>query len=146
MDRARPIVNRALDLGINFFDTANAYSAGRSEEILGELLEGRRNDVVLATKVYEKVGNGPNDEGLSRFHIIREALRSLKRLRTDHVDLYQIHRWGYDTPIKETLEALDDLVHQGKVRYLGTSSMFAWQFSSALYTSDLHHLARFVSM
>ncbi|MHB1908498.1 MAG: aldo/keto reductase [Nitrososphaerales archaeon] len=146
IDKAKPIVQRALDLGINFFDTANVYSLGRSEEIVGELLKEVRDDVVIATKVRAKIGEGVNDYGLSRFHIMREADRSLKRLKTDRIDLYQIHRWDYETKIEETLLALNDLVAQGKVGYVGASSMFAWQFSKALYTSDLLHISRFVSM
>jgi aryl-alcohol dehydrogenase-like predicted oxidoreductase len=147
IDKARTIVNRAIDFGINFFDTANVYSNGRSEEIVGELLEGRRNNVILATKVRGKVGDAPNDQGLSRFHVLREADRSLKRLRTDSIDLYQIHRWDYETPIEETLLALDYLVSkEGKVRYIGASSMFAWQFAKTLFTSDLLGIAKFVSM
>src|SRR3989442_1277406 len=109
IDKARPIVRRALDLGVNFFDTANLYSNGRSEEIMGELLKDQRDDVVLATKVRLKVGEGPNKEGLSRYHILQQARKSLKRLRTDRIDLYQIHRWDYSTPIEETLGALNDL-------------------------------------
>jgi 1-deoxyxylulose-5-phosphate synthase len=146
VEKARPILNRAIDLGINFFDTANVYSNGRSEEIVGELLEGRRDEIVLATKVRFRVGEGPDDEGLSRLHIMKEVEKSLRRLRTDRIDLYQIHRWDYDTPIEETLQALNDLVHQGKVRYIGASSMYAWQFSKALFTSDLLGISRFVSM
>ncbi len=146
IEAAKPIVKRALDLGINFFDTADVYSGGRSEEIVGELLKGVRDEVVLATKVRSKVGPGVNDSGLSRLHIMMETDRSLKRLQTDRIDLYQIHRWDYDTPIEETLIALDDLVSAGKVRYIGASSMFAWQFAKALYTSDLLKISRFVSM
>ena len=146
IDAARPIINRALDLGINFFDTANSYSGGRTEEIVGELLKGVRDDVVLATKVRSTVGKGVNDSGLSRLHIMREISKSLKRLQTDRIDLYQIHRWDYETPIAETLQALDDLVQAGKVGYIGASSMFAWQFAKALYTSDLLGISRFVSM
>ncbi len=146
IDKARPIVTRAIDLGINFFDTANVYSNGRSEEIIGELLADRREDLVIATKVHGKVGEGPNDQGLSRYHIMREIDRSLDRLKTDHVDLYQIHRWNYEAPIEETLTALDDIVHSDKSRYIGASSMFAWQFAKALYTSDLLGLTRFISM
>lgn len=146
IDKARPIVRRALDLGINFFDTANVYSDGRSEEIVGELLKEHREDVIIATKVYFATGSGENDKGLSRFHILREIEKSLKRLQTDHVDLYQTHRWDDDTPIEETLLALDYLVHQGKVRYIGASSMFAWQFAKSLFTSDLKGLVRFLSM
>jgi len=146
IEAARPIMKRALDLGINFFDVANSYSAGRSEEIVGELLKDVRDDIVLATKVRSVVGKGVNDSGLSRYHIMREVEKSLKRLQTDRIDLYQIHRWDYETPIAETLIALDDLVRSGKVRYIGASSMFAWQFAKALYNSDLLGISRFVSM
>ncbi len=146
IDEVRPIIRKALDLGINFFDTANVYSRGRSEEIVGELLKDYREDVVIATKVYGKMGEGPNDRGLSRLHILKQIEGSLKRLQTDYVDLYQIHRWDYETPIEETLRTLDDLVHQGKVRYIGASSMWAWQFAKALWTSDRLGLERFVSM
>ena len=146
IDEVRPIIRKALDLGINFFDTANVYSRGRSEEIIGELLKDYREDVVIATKVYGKMGEGPNDRGLSRLHILRQIEGSLERLQTDYVDLYQIHRWDYETPIEETLRTLDDLVHQGKVRYIGASSMWAWQFAKALWTSDRLGLERFVSM
>jgi 1-deoxyxylulose-5-phosphate synthase len=146
IDAAKPIIKRALDLGINFFDTANVYSKGRSEEIVGEVLKDVRNDVVIASKVWGKTGEGVNDSGLSRFHIMREAAKSLKRLNTDRIDLYQIHRWDYDTPIEETLIALDDLVHSGKIGYIGASGMFAWQFAKALFKSDILGVARFVSM
>ena len=146
IDKARPIVKRALDLGVNFFDTANVYSAGRSEEIVGELLKDHREDVVLATKVRLSTGEGPNKEGLSRYHIMDQVKKSLKRLQTDRIDLYQIHRWDYSTPIQETLVTLNDLVRQGMVNYIGASSMFAWQFTKALYTSDRLGIARFVSM
>ena len=146
IDKARPIVKRALDLGVNFFDTANLYSNGRSEEIMGELLKDQRDDVVIATKVRLKVGEGPNKEGLSRYHILQEARKSLKRLRTDRIDLYQIHRWDYSTPIEETLLTLHDLVRQGTVGYIGASSMWVWQFAKALFTSDRLGIARFVSM
>ena len=146
IDEVRPIIRKALDLGINFFDTANVYSRGRSEEIIGELLKDYREDVVIATKVYGKMEEGPNDRGLSRLHILRQIEGSLERLQTDYVDLYQIHRWDYETPIEETLRTLDDLVHQGKVRYIGASSMWAWQFAKALWTSDRLGLERFVSM
>ena len=146
IDKARPIVKRALDLGVNFFDTANLYSNGRSEEIMGELLKDQRDDVVIATKVRLKVGEGPNKEGLSRYHILQEARKSLKRLRTDRIDLYQIHRWDYSTPIEETLLTLHDLVRQGTVGYIGASSMWVWQFAKALFTSDRFGIARFVSM
>jgi len=146
IDKARPIVKRALDLGVNFFDTANVYSTGRSEEIVGELLKDHREDVVLATKVRLSTGEGPNKEGLSRYHIMDQVKKSLKRLQTDRIDLYQIHRWDYSTPIEETLVPLNDLVRQGMVNYIGASSMFAWQFTKALYTSDRLGIARFVSM
>src|SRR5256712_2948160 len=146
IDKARPIVRRALDLGINFFDTANIYSQGRSEEIVGELLKGHRDDIVLATKVRLKTGEGPNNQGLSRHHILAQLKKSLRRLQTDRIDLYQIHRLDYETPVEETLLTLNDLVRQGTVEYIGASSMFAWQFAKLLYTSDLLHAARFVSM
>ncbi len=146
IDKARPIVKRALDLGINFFDTANVYSNGRSEEIVGDLLKDHRDDVVIATKVRLKVGEGPNSEGLSRYHIMSQVKKSLKRLRTDRIDLYQTHRWDYATPIEETLLTLNDLVRQGWVNYIGTSSMFAWQFAKALAASDHLGIAPFVSM
>jgi len=146
IDKARPIMKRALDLGVNFFDTANVYSAGSSEEIVGELLEDHRDAVVIATKVRLSTGEGPNKEGLSRYHIMDQVKKSLKRLQTDRLDLYQIHRWDYSTPIEETLVTLNDLVRQGVVNYIGASSMFAWQFTKALYTSDRLGIARFVSM
>jgi aryl-alcohol dehydrogenase (NADP+) len=146
IDKARPIVKRALDLGVNFFDTANVYSKGRSEEIVGELLKEHRDDVVIATKVRLKVGEGPNTDGISRYHIMNQVKKSLKRLRTDRIDLYQTHRWDYSTPIEETLLTLNDLVRQGIVNYIGTSSMFAWQFAKALAASDLLGIARFASM
>ena len=146
IDEARPIVKRALDLGINFFDTANVYSDGRSEEITGELLKESRDDVVIATKVCHEVGEGPNDKGLSRYHIMREVKRSLKRLQTDRIDLYQIHRLDHSTPFEETLKTLDDLVRNNTVRYIGASSMYTWQFAKMLYTSDLLGLTRFISM
>jgi 1-deoxyxylulose-5-phosphate synthase len=144
-EQQRAIIAKALDLGFNFFDTANQYSHGQSEKVVGQLLKEVREDVVIATKVFYPVGDGPNDSGLSRYHVLREAQKSLDRLETDHIDLYQIHRWDYGTPILETLEALDDLVHQGKVRYVGASSTFAWQLAKALFTSDMHNLVRFVS-
>ena len=146
IEKAKPIVKRALDLGVNFFDTANLYSNGRSEEIVGELLKNHRDDVVVATKVRLKVGEGPNKEGLSRHHIMQQMRKSLKRLQTDRIDLYQIHRWDYETPIEETLLTLNDLVRQGTVGYIGASSMWAWQFAKALFTSDHFGIARFVSM
>jgi len=146
LNDARPIVERAIDLGITFFDTANSYSNGRSEEILGEVIKERRNDLVIATKVRFPMSEKPNDRGLSRRHIMQQMDGSLKRLGVDHVDLYQIHRWDYETPIDETLRALDDLVRVGKTRYIGASSMYAWQFSKALWTSERLGLSRFVSM
>jgi len=146
IDKARPIVKRALDLGVNFFDTANVYSNGRSEEIVGELLKDHRDSVVIASKVRLSTGEGPNKEGLSRYHIMDQARKSLKRLKTDKIDLYQTHRWDYSTPIEETLVALNDLVRQGMVNYIGTSSMYAWQLAKALFTSDRLGVARFISM
>ncbi|MGB8180200.1 MAG: aldo/keto reductase [Acidimicrobiales bacterium] len=147
-DAARPFFRQALDLGINFFDTANVYSAGSSEEITGSTLLSMtsRDEVVIATKVRGRVRPGPNGEGLSRRNIMSEIDHSLRRLGTDYVDLYQIHRWDYDTPIEETMEALHDVVKSGKARYIGASSMFAWQFAQALYTADLNGWTRFVSM
>jgi aryl-alcohol dehydrogenase-like predicted oxidoreductase len=145
-DGAKKIVERAIDLGINFFDTANVYSNGRSEEITGELVRDRRDDVVVATKVYFPTAEAPNMGGLSRRHIMHQIRASLKRLGMDHVDLYQIHRWDYETPIEETMRALSDLVRDGLSHYIGASSMFAWQLLKALYTSDRLGLERFVSM
>ena len=144
----RDIVRQALDAGINFFDTANVYSRGRSEEITGQALRDfvSRDEVVLATKVFMPMRPGPNSAGLSRKAIFAELEASLRRLQTDHIDLYQIHRWDYGTPIEETLEALHDAVKSGKVRYIGASSMHAWQFTKALYLADLHGWTRFVSM
>ena len=147
LEEAKPILSRAIDLGINFFDTANVYSRGRSEEILGALLKGHREQVVIATKVNGRMwDNDPNGEGLSRKHIMHEIDASLKRLQTDRIDLYQIHRWDYTTPIEETLRALGDIVRSGKAIYTGASSMWAWQFAKSLYLSDLMDLPRFVSM
>jgi aryl-alcohol dehydrogenase-like predicted oxidoreductase len=145
---SRPIIQRALELGINFFDTANAYSDGSSEEIVGRALKdfARRDEVVIATKVYNAMGKGPNQAGLSRKALMAEIDNSLRRLGTDYVDLYQIHRWDYGTPIEETLEALHDIVKAGKARYIGASSMYAWQFAKALYTADLHGWTRFATM
>ena len=145
---SRPFIARALDLGINFFDTANVYSDGSSEEIVGRALREMtsRDEVVIATKVHGRMRPGANGGGLSRKHILSEIDHSLRRLGTDHVDLYQIHRWDPKTPIEETLEALHDVVKAGKARYLGASSMYAWQFAKALYLADLHGWTRFVSM
>jgi len=144
----RPIIQRAVELGINFFDTADMYSNGLSEEILGRALREvtRREQVIIATKVYFPMGEGPNQRGLSRLHILQAVEDSLRRLGTDYIDLYQIHRYDPDTPIEETLEALHDLVKSGKVRYIGASSMYAWQFARCLYLADLHGWTRFVSM
>lgn len=139
------VLSKAWDLGVNFFDTANVYSMGKSEEILGEFLEGRRDDAVVATKVYFPMSNKPNDRGLSRKHIMKQINDSLRRLRTDYVDLYQIHRWDYETPIEETLSTLTDLVHQGKVRYIGASSMYTWQFAKAIFTAEFKGYEKFTS-
>ncbi|MET0329988.1 MAG: aldo/keto reductase, partial [Dyella sp.] len=147
-ENSRPLIRQALDAGINFFDTANGYSDGSSEEIVGRALREftRRDEVVIATKVFLPMRQGPNGGGLSRKAIMSEIDASLKRLGTDYVDLYQIHRWDHDTPIEETLEALHDIVKAGKVRYLGASSMYAWQFSKAQYLAERHGWTRFVSM
>ena len=145
-EAAKRVLARAWDLGINFYDTANVYSNGRSEEIVGEFLQGRRGDAVLATKVRGEMGTGPNQHGLSRAHIMWQVGESLRRLKTDHIDLYQIHRWDYETPIEETLSTMTDLVSEGRVRYIGASSMWAWQFSKALHTSDMKGFARFATM
>lgn len=147
-EESRPFVKRALELGINFFDTADIYSYGVSEEVTGRALRdfARRDEIVLATKVYQKMSDDVNDRGLSRKHIMTSIDRSLKRLGTDHVDLYQIHRWDNETPIEETMEALHDVVKAGKARYIGASSMYAWQFAKAQYTADLHGWTRFISM
>jgi aryl-alcohol dehydrogenase (NADP+) len=145
---SRAIIKAALDAGINFFDTANVYSLGSSEEFTGRALAemADRDEIVLATKVHGQMREGPNGGGLSRKSIMAEIDNSLRRLGTDYVDLYQIHRWDYETPIEETLEALNDIVRAGKARYIGASSMFAWQFAKALATSERHGWARFVSM
>jgi len=147
-EKSRPFYRRAIDLGINFFDTANSYSDGTSEEILGRAMRdlARRDEVVIATKAYFPFRKGPNGSGLSRKAIMTAIEGSLRRLGMDHVDLYQIHRWDYGSPIEETLEVLHDLVKSGKVRYIGASSMFAWQFCKALHVADLRGWTRFVSM
>jgi aryl-alcohol dehydrogenase-like predicted oxidoreductase len=147
-EQTRPFIRRALELGINFFDTANIYSDGTSEEIVGKALMDftRREDVVIATKVHGRMRPGPNGAGLSRRAIFWEIDNSLKRLGTDHVDLYQIHRWDYGTPIAETMEALHDVVKAGKARYVGASSMFAWQFAKAQHVAERNGWTRFVSM
>lgn len=147
-EESRPFIRRAIEFGINFFDTANMYSAGTSEEILGRALKdfGNRDELVIATKVFNRMHDGPNGMGLSRKAIFSEIDKSLMRLGTDYVDLYQIHRWDYRTPIEETLEALHDVVKAGKARYIGASSMHAWQFAKALHLSEKHGWTRFVTM
>jgi aryl-alcohol dehydrogenase-like predicted oxidoreductase len=147
-EQSQPFFKQALDLGINFFDTANVYSVGSSEEVLGRFLKAntKREDTVIGTKLNGVMRDDPNGKGLSRKEIFFELDASLKRLGTDYVDLYQIHRWDYETPIEETMEALHDVVKAGKVRYIGASSMYAWQFAKALYVADLHGWTRFVSM
>jgi aryl-alcohol dehydrogenase (NADP+) len=148
-EEARPFIRRAVELGINFFDTADMYSVGASEEVLGRALNDfgpGRERVVIATKVFNPMSDDPNDRGLSRKHIFASIDASLRRLGTDYVDLYQIHRFDYETPVEEVLVALNDLVRAGKVRYIGASAMFAWQFMKMLMTSDKLGLARFVSM
>jgi 1-deoxyxylulose-5-phosphate synthase len=146
-DQAKACVAAAYDLGVNFFDTADVYGRGAAEEVLGQALAGfPRSSYVLATKVYFPVGDGPNDRGLSRKHVLASIDASLRRLGTDHVDLYQIHRFDPDTPIEETMEVLHDIVRAGKARYIGASSMYAWQFAKAQHTADLGGWTRFVSM
>ncbi|WP_308638418.1 aldo/keto reductase [Paenibacillus silvisoli] len=147
-ERSRPIIKKALELGINFFDTANVYADGTSEEIVGRALKeyANRDEIVLATKVHFRMHQGPNGAGLSRKAIMSEIDKSLKRLGTDYVDLYQIHRWDYQTPIEETMEALHDVVKAGKARYIGASAMYAWQFQKALYVAEKNSWTRFVSM
>ncbi len=147
-ETSRPFFKRALEAGINFFDTADMYSIGVSEQVTGRALRdfGTRDQIVLATKVHHPMGPGPNDKGLSRKHILDSIDASLKRLGTDYVDLYQIHRWDVETPIEETLDALNDVVKSGKARYIGASSMWAWQFAKAQATADARGWTRFVSM
>jgi 1-deoxyxylulose-5-phosphate synthase len=147
-ENSRPIIKKALELGINFFDTANVYSIGRSEEILGRALRdlADRDEIVIATKLHGQMREGPNGQGLSRKAILSEIDHSLQRLGTEYVDLYQIHRWDYRTPIEETMEALHDVVKAGKARYIGASAMFAWQFQRALHVAETHGWTRFVSM
>jgi 1-deoxyxylulose-5-phosphate synthase len=147
--QAEPLVARAAEAGVNFFDTADTYSDGVTEEFTGRLLSKiftRRDDYVLATKVYFPMGPGPNDRGLSRKHVLSAIDASLRRLGTDYVDLYQIHRWDYGTPIGETMDALNDVVRAGKARYIGASAMFAWQFAKAQHTAERNGWTRFVSM
>lgn len=147
-ERSRPIIKQALENGINFFDTANVYSDGTSEEIVGRALKdyANRDEIVLATKVYFRMHQGPNGAGLSRKAIMSEIDKSLKRLGTDYVDLYQIHRWDFNTPIEETMEALHDVVKAGKARYIGASAMYAWQFLKALHVAENNGWTKFVSM
>jgi aryl-alcohol dehydrogenase-like predicted oxidoreductase len=147
-EQSRPIIKKAVEEGVNFFDTANMYAGGLSEEITGKALADftKREEVVIATKLFFPMRKDVNSKGLSRKQIFTEIDNSLKRLNTDYVDLYQIHRWDYTTPIEETLEALHDVVKSGKVRYIGASSMFAWQFAKALYLADMNGWTRFVSM
>lgn len=147
-EAGRPFVQRALEAGINFFDTADMYSLGASEEILGRAVRdfSRRDDVVIATKVFHPMSDRPNDRGLSRKHILASIDASLRRLGTDYIDLYQIHRWDSETPLDETLLALDDVVRAGKARYIGASSMWAWQFATALHMAERYGWTRFVSM
>jgi len=140
---AERIFARCLDRGINFFDTADVYTDGRSEEILGKLMQGKRDDLVIATKVYNATGSGPNDMGLSRKHILQACEASLRRLGTDYIDLYQVHADDRETPLEETLSALDRLVRDGKVRYIGASNHTAWRLNDALWTSETHGLARY---
>src|SRR6058998_1183008 len=147
-EQGRPFIKRALELGINFFDTANMYGNGRSEEVLGRALRdfAKRDETVIATKVYFSMRPDVNGRGLSRKAIMTEIDASLRRLGMDYVDLYQIHRWDYETPIEETVEALHDVVKAGKARYIGASSMFAWQFCKSLYLSELRGWSKFISM
>jgi aryl-alcohol dehydrogenase-like predicted oxidoreductase len=147
-EQGRPFIKRAIEHGINFFDTADMYSLGRSEEVLGRALRdfSSRDKVVIATKVYYPMSDDPNDRGLSRKHVMAAIDASLRRLGTDYIDLYQIHRWDADTPIEETLHALHDVVRSGKARYIGASSMMSWQFAKALYLADRHGWTRFVAM
>jgi 1-deoxyxylulose-5-phosphate synthase len=148
-DESRPFIRRALELGINFFDTADMYSGGASEEVLGRALRDfgpSRDSVVVATKVYNQMGDAPNQRGLSRKHIRHAIDASLRRLGMDYVDIYQIHRFDYETPIEETLEALHEVIRSGKALYIGASSMFAWQFAKMLYTADAMGVPRFVAM
>ncbi len=145
---SRAIIKKALDLGVNFFDTANVYAYGKSEEILGRALKdyANRDKVVIATKVFVPMRKGPNGGGLSRKHIMSQIDASLNRLNTDYIDLYIIHRWDYNTPIKETMEAMHDVVKADKVRYIGASAMYAWQFQKALHVAEKNGWTRFVSM
>lgn len=145
---SRPFIRRALEMGINYFDTADMYSKGISEEVTGRALHdfARREEVVIASKVFFPTGEGPNQRGLSRVHIMHAIDNTLRRLNTDYVDLYQIHRWDPNTPIEETMEALHDVIKAGKARYIGASSMYTWQFAKALHVTDIHGWTRFVTM
>ncbi len=145
VDDARRLIDVCLDGGVNLFDTANMYSMGRSEEILGEALKGRRDKVLISSKARMRIGDGPNDEGTSRFHLIRECERSLKRLQTDHIDIYHIHEWDGVTPLDEMLSALDSLIQSGKIRYIGCSNYSGWHVMKALAVSDQGQLPRFVT-
>lgn len=145
VDDARRLIDLCIDGGVNLFDTANMYSFGRSEEILGEALKGRREGVLISSKARMRIGDGPNDEGVSRFHLIRECERSLKRLQTDHIDIYHMHEWDGVTPLEEMLSALDSLIQAGKVRYIGCSNYSGWHLMKALAVADQRNLARFVT-
>ena len=148
-EESKPFIKRALDAGINFFDTANVYSLGESERVTGSILKEfgvKRENIVVATKVHGQMSDDVNDKGLSRKHILDSIDKSLQRLQMDYVDLYQIHRWDYETPIEETMEALNDVVRAGKARYIGASSMFAWQFAKSLHVSETHGWTKFISM
>lgn len=147
-EASRPFFKRALEAGINFFDTANVYSLGVSEEVTGRALKdfAKRDEVVIATKVFSQMGDKPNQKGLSRKHIMDSIDASLRRLGTDHIDLYQTHRWDNETPIEETMEALHDVVKAGKARYIGASSMYTWQFAKAMYVAEMNGWTRFVTM
>lgn len=148
-DESKPFIRRALDAGINFFDTADVYSLGDSERVTGNILKEfgvKRENIVVATKVNGQMSDDINDKGLSRKHILDSIDKSLQRLQMDYVDLYQIHRWDYETPIEETMEALNDVVRAGKARYIGASSMFAWQFSKAQFMAEKHGWTKFISM
>jgi aryl-alcohol dehydrogenase (NADP+) len=148
-EEARPFLQRALDVGVNFLDTADVYSLGASEQVLGDLIRSlgaNRDNLVIATKVHQPMSEDVNDRGLSRKHIMTSIDRSLKRLKMEYVDLYQIHRWDHQTPIEETMQALHEVVRAGKARYIGASSMFAWQLTTAQFTAQLHGWTRFVSM
>ncbi|NDR59579.1 aldo/keto reductase [Aliiruegeria sabulilitoris] len=145
VDEARRLVDLCIDNGVNLFDTANMYSLGRAEEILGEVLDGRRNDVLVTSKARMRIGEGPNDEGYSRYHLIRECERSLKRLRTDHIDIYYMHEWDGKTPVDEMLAALDTLVSQGKVRYTGCSNFSGWHVMKSLAASERDRRPRFAT-